>query len=579
MDEIQNSFGILFSKQEHDGKGNIMHVEMNSRGMVNATKMCQGFGKELKNFKDTDYMRAYLNALSRSAGFEADPLWYYDKTTTNENRATWVHEKVAMYLAMHISPEFALYAVDILMAYFKGTLTTEDSKAAAMALQQPPPMAASIQAMQDSITAMNRNIDAKLAGMVMVPAKKHRKVQRNKEADSLRCIVRAGMKDYAGNSKQVSSAAKATAELVQTSIEHFKEHMEEQFKPGMTWFNYGSGDNEWAIGHKEPVAAFDMADEQQRAACFHYTNLFPHWTVLNRQEKDKLPDGTLGRHKRAKTVSAEVPNEVQPVQDSTSAQPTQPVAAEQDKRGSLQKFLDSDKLEYHRNYTVPVKSLEQEYRTFCQEHGLQVEARTKYGEDMLQAAFKRRGGIVAVVVGQHVKGVDFAAAVMQRGEQAALEAKLKAPENSFQAYLESGELAFHRLAQVAVKDLREEYQKFCKRRGLKQEQWSTKLTHYAFQRITGEKPGVTLCPHDEKGINDNGVHVYKGLDFAERVQKQFTSANGDGDPFTNTARAIAAAAESASTRAAANAAVAHSNRSTDDLLNNNPELIEHLLNM
>jgi len=54
-------------------------------------------------------------------------------------------------------------------------------------------------------------------------------------------------------------------------------HIEQQFRPGMTWDNHG----EWHIDHVRPLASFDLSDPEQVRACAHYTNLQPLWAVEN----------------------------------------------------------------------------------------------------------------------------------------------------------------------------------------------------------------------------------------------------------------------------------------------------------
>jgi hypothetical protein len=64
------------------------------------------------------------------------------------------------------------------------------------------------------------------------------------------------------------------------SVAELREWLEARFLPGMTWENYGPV---WHVDHKEPLAAFDLADPAQFARTVHYTNLQPlfaqdnHW--------------------------------------------------------------------------------------------------------------------------------------------------------------------------------------------------------------------------------------------------------------------------------------------------------------
>ena len=60
-----------------------------------------------------------------------------------------------------------------------------------------------------------------------------------------------------------------------------REHLERQFQAGINWSNLGTGAGKWHIDHIVPCAAFDMRQESERLACFHYTNLRPLWSHLN----------------------------------------------------------------------------------------------------------------------------------------------------------------------------------------------------------------------------------------------------------------------------------------------------------
>ena len=65
--------------------------------------------------------------------------------------------------------------------------------------------------------------------------------------------------------------------LVGCSIKELKAHLEKQFKPNMTWNNYG----QWHIDHIKPCSKFNLLDPAAQLQCFHFTNLQPLWAVEN----------------------------------------------------------------------------------------------------------------------------------------------------------------------------------------------------------------------------------------------------------------------------------------------------------
>lgn len=75
-----------------------------------------------------------------------------------------------------------------------------------------------------------------------------------------------------------------TVELIGCTIPELRRHLEKQFRPGMSWENFG----EWQIDHKIPCAEFDLRHELQQLQCFNYKNLQPLWRKDNIQKGAKL---------------------------------------------------------------------------------------------------------------------------------------------------------------------------------------------------------------------------------------------------------------------------------------------------
>lgn len=70
-----------------------------------------------------------------------------------------------------------------------------------------------------------------------------------------------------------------TTELLGADIKTVREHLERQFKEGMSWDNHGKFG--WHIDHIIPCASFDLTDPAQQRKCFHYSNLQPLWWSEN----------------------------------------------------------------------------------------------------------------------------------------------------------------------------------------------------------------------------------------------------------------------------------------------------------
>ena len=75
-----------------------------------------------------------------------------------------------------------------------------------------------------------------------------------------------------------------TRALLGCEWDELKAHMERQFKPGMTWDNYG----EWHIDHILPLASAETVDDLARLC--HYKNLQPLWAEDNIRKGAKVPE-------------------------------------------------------------------------------------------------------------------------------------------------------------------------------------------------------------------------------------------------------------------------------------------------
>ena len=97
----------------------------------------------------------------------------------------------------------------------------------------------------------------------------------------LKCNIRQSIR---AAFKNIDSAkSETTLEILGCgTYEKFKEHMQSQFSPGMTWDNYGK----WHSDHIVPLAT--AKTDKQIKKLNHYTNLQPLWAKDNLSKGAKL---------------------------------------------------------------------------------------------------------------------------------------------------------------------------------------------------------------------------------------------------------------------------------------------------
>ena len=73
---------------------------------------------------------------------------------------------------------------------------------------------------------------------------------------------------------------------VDYTVSELRRHIENQFKPGMSWANYG----EWEIDHIIPKSAFNYKSEQdaQFKQCWALNNIQPLWVAENQKKQNKI---------------------------------------------------------------------------------------------------------------------------------------------------------------------------------------------------------------------------------------------------------------------------------------------------
>ena len=72
--------------------------------------------------------------------------------------------------------------------------------------------------------------------------------------------------------------------IINYDSQTLREHLEKQFKPGMTWENYGK----WHVDHIKPLDLFDLTDPLQAQEAWKLENLQPLWASENCSKSNRF---------------------------------------------------------------------------------------------------------------------------------------------------------------------------------------------------------------------------------------------------------------------------------------------------
>lgn len=102
-------------------------------------------------------------------------------------------------------------------------------------------------------------------------AKDYFKIQyKTNPQAKLRNILRGRLNEFLKRNK--TNKSKSALILLGCTILEFKQYLEDQFKPEMSWSNHGTM---WEIDHIISCSSFDLTILEEQAKCFHYSNMQP----------------------------------------------------------------------------------------------------------------------------------------------------------------------------------------------------------------------------------------------------------------------------------------------------------------
>ena len=116
-------------------------------------------------------------------------------------------------------------------------------------------------------------------------ARKRRQVISNRLSQNMATAIWASLKGKKNNKKWEL--------LVGYTLRQLKNHLEKQFKKGMSWANYSRYG--WHIDHIRPISSFRFTsyDDQQFKECWRLENLQPLWAKENLSKGSRIIDASV----------------------------------------------------------------------------------------------------------------------------------------------------------------------------------------------------------------------------------------------------------------------------------------------
>jgi len=118
--------------------------------------------------------------------------------------------------------------------------------------------------------------------------KKHNKYKVKRYSNDINFRIMEVLRSRLNKALKNNFKSAETIKLLGCSINELKQHLEKQFKKGMSWDNYGF--HGWHIDHIIPCSSFDLNKLYEQEKCFHYTNLQPLWMNDNLKKGGKILD-------------------------------------------------------------------------------------------------------------------------------------------------------------------------------------------------------------------------------------------------------------------------------------------------
>lgn len=114
--------------------------------------------------------------------------------------------------------------------------------------------------------------------------RKYNRKRRASPKGKLDCAMSLAIRKALNGAKN----GQAWKNMVEYTITELMDHLQAQFRDGMTWDNYGKGG--WEVDHIKPLSSFDYISykQDQFKECWSLGNLQPLWWWENNEKSNKL---------------------------------------------------------------------------------------------------------------------------------------------------------------------------------------------------------------------------------------------------------------------------------------------------
>ncbi len=126
-------------------------------------------------------------------------------------------------------------------------------------------------------TSYRTNNKEKIKVGMRLAMKKHRAKNNNyRLRDNIQTLLRYHTKNK----------TQSVIKYIGCTLQEYNDHISTQFKPEMTWDNYGVY---WEIDHIIPISSFDLSIPEEANKAFHFSNTQPLTITENRKKSNKVP--------------------------------------------------------------------------------------------------------------------------------------------------------------------------------------------------------------------------------------------------------------------------------------------------